>query len=67
MRKPLRFLLLPLSLLVLCLICLRLFRPEAAANSYPYGVFIGLGTADLKHLRPYRTGVIEPSSFSFAR
>ena len=64
MRKPLRFFLLPLSLLVLCLICLRLFRPEAAANSKPYGVFIGLETADPKRLRPYRTVVIEPSSFS---
>ena len=64
MRKPLRFFLLPLSLLVLCLICLHLFRPVAAANSYPYGVFIGLETADLKRLRPYRTVVIEPSLFS---
>lgn len=62
MRKLLRFFLLPL--LVLCLICLRLFHPEAAANSYPYGVFIGLETADLKRLRPYRTVVIEPSLFS---
>lgn len=62
MRKPLRFF--PLPLLLLCLICLHPFRPEAAANSYPYGVFIGLETADLKRLRPYRTVVIEPSSFS---
>ena len=62
MRKPLRFFLLPL--LLLCLLCLRLFRPEAAANSYPYGVFIGLETADPKRLRPYRTVVIEPSLFS---
>ena len=62
MRKPLRFF--PLPLLLLCLICLHPFRPAPAANSKPYGVFIGLETADLKRLRPYRTVVIEPSSFS---
>ena len=64
MRKPLRFFLLLLPLLMLCLICLRFFHPEPAANSKPYGVFIGLETADLKRLRPYRTVVIEPSTFS---
>ena len=64
MRKPLRFFLLLLPLLILCLICLRFFHPEPAANSKPYGVFIGLETADLKRLRPYRTVVIEPSTFS---
>ena len=53
-----------LPLLMLCLICLRFFHPEPAANSKPYGVFIGLETADLKRLRPYRTVVIEPSTFS---
>ena len=51
MRKALRFF--PLLLLALCLLCLRLFRPEPAENSYPYGVFIGLETADLKRLRAY--------------
>ena len=64
MRKPLRFFLLLLPLLILCLICLRFFHPKPAANSKPYGVFIGLETADLKRLRPYRTVVIEPSTFS---
>jgi conserved hypothetical protein len=49
---------------MLCLICLRFFHPEPAANSKPYGVFIGLETADLKRLRPYRTVVIEPSTFT---
>lgn len=64
MRKPLRFFLLLLPLLILCLICLHLFRPAPAANSKPYGVFIGLETADLKRLRPYRTVVIEPGTFT---
>lgn len=64
MRKPLRFFLLLLPLLILCLICLRFFHPKPAANSKTYGVFIGLETADLKRLRPYRTVVIEPSTFT---
>ena len=54
MRKPFRFFLLLLPLLMLCLICPRFFHPEPDANSNPYGVFIGLETADLKRLRPYR-------------
>ena len=64
MRKPLRFFLLLLPLLMLCLICLHFFHPEPAANSKPYGIFIGLETADPKRLRPYRTVVIEPSTFT---
>lgn len=64
MRKPFRFFLLLIPLLMLCLICLLFFHPEPAANSKPYGVFIGLETADLKRLRPYRTVVIEPSAFT---
>lgn len=64
MRKPPRFFLLLLPLLMLCLICLRFFHPEPASNSKPYGVFIGLESADLKRLRPYRTVVIEPSTFT---
>ena len=64
MRKPLRFFLLLLPLLMFCLICLRLFHPAPAANSKPYGVFIGLETADLKRLHPYRTVVIEPNTFT---
>ena len=64
MRKPLRFFLLLLPLLMLCLICLHFFHPEPAANSKPYGIFIGLETADPKRLRPDRTVVIEPSTFT---
>ena len=64
MRKALRLFLILFPLLAFCLFGLSLHRPAKAANSEAYGVFIGLESADLKRLRPYRTVVIEPSTFT---